>query len=55
VGEVFYPGADDIAWAERVLEAASRANGAAVALDGKMIDLPVIRKAQGIVTEAARS
>ncbi|MFC7513535.1 HpcH/HpaI aldolase/citrate lyase family protein [Herbaspirillum sp. GCM10030257] len=54
VGDAFYPGADEIAWAERVLEAASRANGAAIALDGKMIDLPVIRKAQDIAAEAAR-
>ena len=55
VNQFFRPSEDDIAWAQRVLQAAQAANGAAVALDGKMVDLPVIRKAQDIVTEAQRS
>jgi len=54
VSDAFAPGPEEITWAQRVLEAASRANGAAVALDGKMVDLPVIRKAQDIAAEAAR-
>lgn len=53
VNQCFMPTAESIAWAERVLAAAESAQGAAVALDGKMVDLPVIRKAQEIIAEAA--
>lgn len=49
VNRCFTPGAGELAWAGRVLEAAARADGAAVALDGKMIDRPVILRAQAIV------
>ncbi|VVE61843.1 aldolase [Pandoraea captiosa] len=40
---------DEIAWAERVIAAADASGGAAVALDGKMIDAPVIAKAREIL------
>jgi citrate lyase subunit beta/citryl-CoA lyase len=50
----FAPSAQDLAWAERVLEAAGRSEGAAVALDGRMIDRPVILRAQAFVDEAER-
>jgi citrate lyase subunit beta/citryl-CoA lyase len=36
-------------WAARVLEAVEASQGAAVAVDGKMVDLPVILKAQRIL------
>jgi citrate lyase subunit beta/citryl-CoA lyase len=36
------------AWARRVLEAVQASNGAAVAVDGKMVDMPVILKARRI-------
>lgn len=36
------------AWAARVLEAVDTSRGAAVAVDGKMVDLPVILKARRI-------
>jgi citrate lyase subunit beta / citryl-CoA lyase len=35
-------------WAARVLQAVAESNGAAVAVDGKMVDMPVIRKARSI-------
>ncbi|HTT09363.1 MAG TPA: CoA ester lyase [Burkholderiaceae bacterium] len=41
----------ELAWARRVLEAAARAHGAAVQLDGGMVDRPVILRAQAIVDE----
>jgi citrate lyase subunit beta/citryl-CoA lyase len=41
---------DEIAWAERVVAAAHASGGAAVALDGKMIDTPVIAKAHEILS-----
>jgi citrate lyase subunit beta/citryl-CoA lyase len=37
------------AWAQRVLEAVEASGGAAVALDGKMVDMPVILKARRIL------
>jgi citrate lyase subunit beta/citryl-CoA lyase len=50
----FAPSAAELAWAERVLEAAANSNGAAVALDGKMVDRPVILIARQMQEEAAR-
>jgi citrate lyase subunit beta/citryl-CoA lyase len=39
----------DTAWAARVLDAVEASGGAAVAVDGKMVDMPVILKARRIV------
>jgi citrate lyase subunit beta/citryl-CoA lyase len=38
----------ELAWARQVLKAVEESNGAAVAVDGKMVDLPVILKARRI-------
>ena len=46
------PSADELAWAQRVLQAADAASGA-VQLDGKMIDKPVIERARRIVARAS--
>lgn len=46
------PSADELAWAQRVLAAAEAAGGAAVQLDGKMIDKPVIERARRLVQRA---
>ena len=54
VNACFAPTADELAWAKRVLDAAAAAKGAAVALDGRMIDRPLIRRAEEIVREAER-
>ena len=51
----FAPSLEEITWAKRVLEAADKANGAAVAVDGRMVDRPVILKAERIALEAART
>lgn len=55
VSRVFAPAADELAWARRVLEAydegLSRGRGA-VALEGQMIDLPVVERARRIVAES---
>jgi citrate lyase subunit beta/citryl-CoA lyase len=53
VNAAFSPDAAEVAWAHRVLDAAARSGGAAVAVDGKMIDRPIIRKAERIVQDAA--
>ena len=54
VNDCFTPGPEEIAWARRVLEAAAAAQGAAATVDGKMIDRPVMLKAERIVSEAER-
>lgn len=51
----FAPGADEIAWARRVVDASAAAGGAAVAVDGAMVDKPVLLRAQAILAEARRS
>jgi citrate lyase beta subunit len=58
VNRVFSPGADEVARAKRVVEAYERAaeeGRGAVALDGEMVDLPVVERARRLVAEAERS
>jgi citrate lyase subunit beta/citryl-CoA lyase len=52
VAEAFAPGADEIAWARRIVEAAERGARGAVALDGRMIDKPVEDAARRILARA---
>lgn len=52
VNTCFGPSEEELAWAHRVLEASARSGGAAVAVDGKMVDRPVMMRAQAIVQEA---
>ncbi|WP_300547225.1 CoA ester lyase [Roseovarius sp.] len=46
----FAPSQDELSWARRVLEAAN--GGAAVQMDGAMIDAPVITRAKTLITRA---
>jgi citrate lyase subunit beta/citryl-CoA lyase len=48
------PDATELAWAHRVLDAAANAGGAATAVDGKMVDKPVILRAEAILREVRR-
>lgn len=50
----FAASTEEIAWARRVLDAAAQAGGAAVAVDGKMVDRPVILRAEELLRWAAR-
>lgn len=54
VHEACRPSAEELAWAERVLAAAQTSEGA-VQLDGRMIDRPVVLKAQAIVARSRSS
>jgi citrate lyase subunit beta/citryl-CoA lyase len=54
VNAAFAPSADELTWARRVMAAAAESKGAAVALDGRMVDRPVILRAEQIIREAAR-
>lgn len=47
----FAPTEQELAWARRVLQAATEAGGAAVAVDGKMVDKPVMLRAEAILRE----
>jgi citrate lyase subunit beta/citryl-CoA lyase len=49
VNQAFAPSDEEVAWARRVIEVAERSQGAAVALDGKMVDKPVILRAQAVL------
>ncbi|RJF98228.1 HpcH/HpaI aldolase/citrate lyase family protein [Noviherbaspirillum saxi] len=53
VNQFFAPSPQEVEWARRVLAAAATADGAAVAVDGKMVDRPVILKAQRVMDEWA--
>jgi len=50
----FEPSAQEQAWAHDVLALAAASGGAAVALDGKMIDKPVILRATAILAEVRK-
>jgi citrate lyase subunit beta/citryl-CoA lyase len=52
VQAVFAPSPDRIAWARRVCEAFAAAGGAAVAVDGQMVDLPVVQRARAVLRDA---
>ncbi len=54
VNQCFVPSAEQLAWAQRVMAAAEKASGAAIAVDGRMVDRPVILQAEHIVREAQR-
>lgn len=52
---VFAPSEEEVTWAVRVIvanEKAERVGRGAWTMDGKMIDVPVVGKARGLVTKA---
>ncbi len=51
VEAAFAPSAEEIAWARRVIDAAQGAQGAAVAVDGRMVDKPVLLRAQRLLRD----
>ena len=55
VNECFAPTKEEVLWAQRVMGASSAAGGAAVAVDGKMVDKPVMLKAQAILESGTRA
>ena len=52
VNHEFTPDADSLAWAQRVV--AASADGAAMAVDGKMIDRPVLERARRLLARTGR-
>jgi citrate lyase subunit beta/citryl-CoA lyase len=53
VHAAFAPSADELAWAERVVAAADAAAGGAVAVDGRMVDRPVLLRARALIERKA--
>ncbi|HEX2065245.1 MAG TPA: aldolase/citrate lyase family protein [Candidatus Thermoplasmatota archaeon] len=52
IHEAFRPTADEVAWARRVraaVEAGGIAEGGVVVVDGRMVDVPVVRQAERIL------
>lgn len=57
VNRVFAPSEAELVWARRVLEAYEhglREGRGAVALDGKMVDMPIVRQAERLLAEGGR-
>ena len=54
VKDAFMPSSEEISWAKRVIEADKASKGAAVKLDGRMIDRPVVLLAQRTVARAGK-
>jgi citrate lyase subunit beta/citryl-CoA lyase len=55
VHDAFMPTGEELAWARKVLAADAAAGGAAVQVDGRMVDLPVVLQARKTVALAARA
>ena len=53
VNACFSPTAAEVDWAQRVVDATAKAAGAAIAVDGKMVDRPVLLRAQALLRQAA--
>lgn len=54
VNRVFVPSRNELDWANRVLAAAEAARGGAAALDGRLIDRPMVLTAKRIIEDAMR-
>ena len=54
VKAAFMPSEEELAWAKRVIEADQASKGAAVKLDGRMIDRPVVLLAQRTIAIAGK-
>ncbi|HXF81354.1 MAG TPA: CoA ester lyase [bacterium] len=54
VQEIFAPSAEELAWARRVMEAYHAAPRGALVVDGRMVDAPIVRRAERLLARAAR-
>ena len=55
VNDAFSPSADEVAWARRVVDAMRDAGGAAITVDGKMVDRPVWLRAEALLRQAGQT
>ena len=54
VHAAFAPSEEELAWARRVVEADSAAQGRAVQVDGRMVDIPVVELARRLLARAGK-
>jgi len=54
VNECFAPSAEEEEWARRVVEASAEVHGGATSVDGKMVDRPVLARAEKILEMVAQ-
>lgn len=55
VAAAFTPSADELAWARRVRDAVHAAGGGVVAVDGRMVDGPVVKLAERLLAQEVRT
>ena len=55
VNRVFVPSEGEVAWAHRVVDAFEESGKGVLAVNGEMIDLPVVERARRILDEIERS
>jgi len=54
VNKGFMPSEREVVWARKVVEAARAAGAGAIRLDGELVDLPVVERAQAVLRQAER-
>jgi citrate lyase subunit beta/citryl-CoA lyase len=54
VNQGFLPALEELVWARKIVAAVSESGGAAISVDGKMVDAPVIALAQRLLAETQR-
>lgn len=54
VHEAFLPSADELDWAQRVVDEANRSRALAFRVDGRMVDLPLIERARRLLARGDR-
>jgi citrate lyase subunit beta/citryl-CoA lyase len=54
VHAAFAPSEQEVTWAQRVVDADAQSGGAAVQLDGRMVDTPVVLQARRTLARARR-
>ena len=55
VNALFAPSKQEVEWARRVVAASAAAGGGAVSVEGRMVDRPVVLRAEAILRDAAQS
>jgi citrate lyase subunit beta/citryl-CoA lyase len=52
INALFAPSTEELAWARRVVEGAAHAGGAAIKVDGQLVDAPVLEQARQLLARA---
>lgn len=55
VNEGFAPSDEEVRWASRIVRAAEESGGAAIQVDGKMVDRPLLERARAILSDAGQT